>query len=261
MSTYIFGDVHGRIRTLDALLEKIGFADSDHAIFVGDLVNVGSESADVLRRVKNLKNQTTVLGNHDLHMLAVIVAGHSVRSKDTFYDVLRAPDRDDLVDWFLHQNMAAQHHDSLIIHAGVLPEWNVALTLSIAQEIESALQTDPTSIFADMYGNEPSRWRDDLEGMDRLRIGINTLTRCRVIGSDHVLEYQFKGEYDDIPSGFHAWFDLSTIESRMYFGHWSALGLRDFGAAYALDSGCAWNRELSCVRHEDGTVFQQTVLP
>lgn len=260
MSTYIFGDVHGRVRTLDALLEKIEFCDDDHAIFVGDLVNVGPQSAATLRRVRSLRHQTTVLGNHDLHLLAVALAGHAMRSRDTFQDILEAPDRAELVDWLLAQKLAATHQDALIIHAGLLPEWNVETALQVAKEIEAALAADPGAVFKDMYGDEPSRWRDDLDGMDRLRIGINTLTRARALTRDGALEYNFKGEYQNLPAGLRAWFDVCSIPTPVYFGHWSALGFRRFSNFTALDSGCAWGRALTCFRVDDDQGFQQRVV-
>ncbi len=260
MSTYVFGDVHGRAEALRALLKRIDFGPSDMAFFVGDLVNVGQHSAEVLRTVSGLGDQaTTVLGNHDLHMLAVLLGGQSMRSKDTFQDVIDAPDRAKLVDWLLTQPLATQSGDALIVHAGVLPEWDVASTLSIAKDIETALQNDPASLFKTMYGNEPAKWHEGLDADDRLRIGINALTRTRVIADTGHLEFKFKGMYADIPSGHSPWFELTSIKTPLFFGHWSALGLKKYDNAFALDSGAAWGRELSCVRLDDGQVFQEKV--
>lgn len=260
MSTYVFGDVHGRADALRALLKRIEFNAADTAFFVGDLVNVGQQSAEVLRVVSELGDQaTTVLGNHDLHMLAVLLSGQPMRPKDTFQDVIDAPDRTKLVDWLLTQKLAAQSGDALIVHAGVLPEWDVAETLKIAKDIETALQNDPVALFKSMYGNEPKKWRDDLDQDDRLRLGINALTRTRVIADTGQMEFKFKGMYADIPSGLSPWFELTSIKTPLFFGHWSALGLKKFDNAYALDSGAAWGRELSCIRLEDGQVFQEKV--
>ena len=260
MSTYVFGDVHGRADVLRALLERIEFGPTDKAFFVGDLVNVGQQSAEVLRIVKDLGAQaTTVLGNHDLHMLAVLMAGQSMRPKDTFQDVVDAVDRSQLIDWLLSQKLAVQTHDALIVHAGVLPEWSVSTTLSVANEIETALRNDPAGLFKQMYGNEPKKWSDDLDSDDRMRIGINALTRTRAITAAGHLDFKFKGEYSEIPVGLSPWFERTSIKSPMFFGHWSALGLQQFGNVFALDSGAAWGRELSCIRLEDGQVFQEKV--
>lgn len=260
MSTYVFGDVHGRADTLRALLARIEFGPTDSAFFVGDLVNVGHQSAEVLRIVKDLGAQaTTVLGNHDLHMLAVLLAGQSMRSKDTFQDVVDAVDRSDLVDWLLSQKLAVSTGDALVVHAGVLPEWDLHTTLEVAKEIEAALQHNPVALFKDMYGNHPKRWSEDLADDDRMRISINALTRTRVISDQGELEFKFKGEYADIPANLTPWFELTAIKTPLFFGHWSALGLRQFGHAFALDSGAAWGRELSCICLEDMQIFQEKV--
>ncbi len=260
MSTYVFGDVHGRADALRALLERIDFGPADNAYFVGDLVNVGHQSAEVLRIVKDLGPQaTTVLGNHDLHMLAVLLADQSMRSKDTFHDVVDALDRAELIDWLLSQKLAVSTGEALIVHAGVLPEWDILTTLDVAKQIETALQDDPVALFKDMYGNHPKKWSDDLEDDDRTRIGINALTRARVISDQGELEFNFKGEYSDIPADLTPWFELTSIKTPLFFGHWSALGLRQFGHAFALDSGAAWGRDLSCIRLEDRQIFQEKV--
>lgn len=262
MSTYIFGDVHGNLRVLDGLLEDVAFGPGDRAIFVGDLVNVGFDSAAVLRRVRDLGPQAdTVLGNHDLHMLAVIVAGQKMRSKDTFDDVLRAPDQNDLTEWLLNCPLALTHAGALVVHAGLLPPWDVDQTLELAREVQLALQTRPRDLLNSMYGNEPRRWRDDLAGPDRLRIAINALTRARVLTREGELEYGFKGELQNIPAGHVPWFELTQISTPIYFGHWSALDVHRHGQIVSLDSGCAWGRKLSCVRLEDGKLFQKQVSP
>lgn len=260
MSTFVFGDVHGKADTLRALLKRIDFGPADKAFFVGDLVNVGQQSAEVLRIVSELGDQaTTVLGNHDLHMLAVLLSDQPMRPKDTFQDVIDAPDRKRLVDWLLSQKLAAQSEDALIVHAGVLPEWGVASTLRIAKDIEASLQHDPVGLFKSMYGNEPKKWRDDLDRDDQIRLGINALTRTRVIADTGDMEFNFKGAYADIPKGLSPWFELTSIQTPLFFGHWSALGLKKYDNAFALDSGAAWGRELSCIRLEDGLVFQEKV--
>lgn len=260
MSTYIFGDVHGRVDVLEKLLEQIGFSSADRALFVGDLVNVGDSSAQVMRLVRDLGSQAeTVLGNHDLHMLAVLVAGQPMRAKDTFGDVLDAPDKLELVDWLLHRPLSVFEDGRLVIHAGLLPAWDVDTVSRLSREVEGHLQSAPSALFKEMYGNEPSVWQDDFEERDRLRIAINTLTRARILHQSGQLEFKFKGEIHDVPEGFVPWFFLTPIKTPIYFGHWSALGLHAHENILALDSGCAWGRELSCVRVEDGRVFQQKV--
>lgn len=263
LSTYIIGDVHGRYRPFQDLLEKIDFKSTDRVIFVGDLVNVGFESAEVVRWAMH-HNSETVLGNHDLHMLAVIMDEAKMRPKDTFQDILDAPDRHILQDWLLTRPLVINlpSHNLLVVHGGLLPSFTPALATQLSGELEAALQLDPTALFKTMYGNEPRLWSDELAGEDRLRIAINTFTRARILKNNGELEFDFKNTYETIPAGYSAWFDLYPhSEITPIFGHWSALGCRRFPNAIALDSGAAWCRDLTAYCVDSDTFTQVPTGP
>lgn len=250
MRTIIIGDIHGQFESLMALAGEIKWHDSCQIYFCGDLVNVGPNSVDVVRwAMKN--NVKIVLGNHDLHMLSVMRGKSKARPKDTFHDILEAHDRQEIFDWLVHQPLALSVDAShMLVHAGVLPGWTKETILELCGEVEAALRADPDSFFEKMYGNEPSLWRPEIEGVDRLRIAVNALTRARVLHGDGRLDFDYKGLYGEIPGGLHAWFDLWPQQDppqKIIFGHWSALGAHDFGNAFALDSGAAWGRELSAL--------------
>lgn len=263
MATYVLGDIHGRFDVLERLLDNLRFDPAaDTLWFVGDLVNNGDQNVEVLRFVRDLGADTVVtLGNHDLHMLAVACGQAKQRRKDTFDDVLEAPDRDELLDWLRHRSMAHFAHDTLMIHAGVLPGWSVEETLTLAHEIEERLRApDHADFFAQMYGNEPNQDGPRVQGIDRLRLGVNTLTRMRVCTLGGALEFKYKGELAGIPEGHAAWFRaprLNPLEAkRVVFGHWSAIGYIREPPYHALDSGCTWDRSLTALRLEDEAVYQ-----
>lgn len=263
LSTYIIGDVHGRYRPLQQLLQAIDWNPSDRIIFVGDLVNVGFESADVVRWAMT-HNCETVLGNHDLHMLAVMMDEAQIRPKDTFQDILSAPDRSTIQDWLLARPLIIdpQQNNLFVVHGGLLPEFLPSLATSLSRELQDALERDPKTLFKSMYGNEPRKWSDELEGPDRLRIAINTFTRARILSNDGALEFEFKGTYETIPDGYSAWFDLYPhSQITPIFGHWSALGCRRFSHAIALDSGAAWCRDLTAYCVETNTFTQVPTGP
>lgn len=252
MTRYAIGDVQGCDDELRALLELLKFsADRDRLWFVGDLVNRGPNSLATLRRVRALAdNAVVVLGNHDLHLLALAYGSHRKRRADTLDEVLAAPDRDALLDWLMRRPLA--HHESgdLMVHAGVVPQWTVALTLTLAREIEAALRRDPRTLFDHMYGNEPDRWSDTLAGTDRLRFAINVLTRLRVCTADGRVDLSVKGAPPPPPSALLPWFDVPgrrSADARVIFGHWSALGLTLRSGLVGLDSGCVWGGALTAL--------------
>jgi len=250
VSRYAIGDIQGCCDELRALLTRIGYsADRDRLWLVGDLVNRGPQSLETLRFVRALgDNAVVVLGNHDLHLLAIGCGCHTTRRSDTLDEILRAPDRDTLLEWLATRPLAYFEAGDLLVHAGVVPQWTVETTLELAREVESALRNDPRHLFDHMYGDEPDRWSADLEGTDRLRFAINVLTRMRVCTSEGRINLRLKGKPPATGSGWLPWFDVEnrrTRGSRVVFGHWSALGLVVREEVIGLDSGCVWGGSLT----------------
>ena len=250
MSRYAIGDIQGCCDELRALLTRIGYsADRDRLWLVGDLVNRGPQSLETLRLVRALgDNAVVVLGNHDLHLLAIGCGCHTTRRSDTLDEILQAPDRDTLLEWLATRPLAYFEAGDLLVHAGVVPQWTVATTLELAREVESTLRNDPRHLFDHMYGDEPDRWSADLEGTDRLRFAINVLTRMRVCTSEGRINLRLKGKPPAAGSGWLPWFDVEnrrTRGSRVVFGHWSALGLVVREEVIGLDSGCVWGGSLT----------------
>ncbi|NBU26609.1 MAG: symmetrical bis(5'-nucleosyl)-tetraphosphatase [Gammaproteobacteria bacterium] len=268
MARIAVGDVQGCHDELRALLRTARFsADRDQLWFVGDLVNRGPDSLGVLRFVRALDaNAQVVLGNHDLHLLAVArgAGGRRLRKDDTLDEVLAAPDRDALLDWLQTRPLAvraptrgggpAGGRDDLMVHAGVPPQWSVDDTLRIAAEVERALRDDAAGLFAAMYGDQPDRWDPALAGHDRLRFAINALTRMRFVDRDGVVDLKMKGAPDAAPRGWYPWFDAPgrrSAASRIIMGHWSTLGLVVRDDLIALDTGCVWGGALTAVSLDD----------
>lgn len=262
MATIAIGDVQGCYDQLLRLLERAGFDERRDVLwFVGDLVNRGPQSLATVRFVKGLgKRAVTVLGNHDLNLLAVAEGIRKPHRGDTDGDVLAAPDRDELLAWLRQRNMMHAENGYAMVHAGLLPQWNISQALALAREVEEALSGPGYRQFLrDMYGNEPARWRDDLAGADRLRIIVNAMARMRLTNSDGVLELDYKLGLDGMPRGYVPWYDAPNRASRgttIIFGHWAALGLLVREDVVCLDSGCVWGRALSALRLEDHRLFQ-----
>lgn len=260
MATYLIGDVQGCYQELLCLLEKISFNPSkDKLFFCGDLVNRGPNSLEVLRFVANLGPQhLTVLGNHDLHLLAVVTNNELVKAGDTLNDILTAPDREQLIQWLRHQPLAYydQQYQVLLVHAGVAPEWDLAKTLMLAKEVEQVLKSDQwLNLFANMYGNKPDKWDESLTAYDRWRFIINCFTRIRVLKENGSLELRFKKNLTDLPEDLIPWFqfpDRATKNTTIVFGHWAALlGKTNCPKAIGLDTGCIWGNCLTALRLED----------
>jgi bis(5'-nucleosyl)-tetraphosphatase (symmetrical) len=257
MAVYAVGDVQGCAAELDDILARLDFHPSrDRIWLVGDLVNRGPQSLQVLRAVARLGDSAiTVLGNHDLHLLA-LARGHAEwRAGDAaLRPILEAPDREALLDWL--QSRPLLHHepslDITLLHAGLPPQWDIAQARSCAAELENALRSDGSGdLFARMYGNQPDLWRDDLEGADRLRFITNAFTRLRVCDRDGRLLLKFKGALEQAPPGAMPWFRVPGRRSaghRIVCGHWSALGYRDEQGVLALDTGCVWGGVLTAQR-------------
>lgn len=264
MAIYAVGDVQGCHTELVQLLEKIQFDTTiDQLWLVGDLVNRGPDSLQVLRLVKSLGSSAiTVLGNHDLHLLAVAEGVAELHHSDTLDEILQAPDRDELLFWLRNQKLLHAENDFVLVHAGLLPGWTVKQAAQLASEAEEALRgNNYVELLAHMYGNRPNHWQDDLTGYNRLRVIINALTRLRICTDSGVMEFKFKGETKDIPLDYHAWFAVAqraSADSTVIFGHWSALGLMLKEKVIALDTGCLWGGPLTAIRLEDREVLQIT---
>jgi bis(5'-nucleosyl)-tetraphosphatase (symmetrical) len=259
---YLVGDIQGCASALDRLLDEIAFSPSrDHVYLLGDLVNRGPGSLATLRRLRGLGAAAScVLGNHDWHLLAVAAGVRPRHRSDTLDDILDAPDREDWLAWVRTRRMALYEQGWLMLHAGVVPQWDLAATLQLAAELEQNLRERPPRDFlAAMFGNEPTRWSDSLDGDERLRFTLNTLTRIRFVADDGTLEFQTKDGADAAPPGFRPWFDVAgrrTAGIPIAFGHWSSLGLVERDDLLGLDTGCVWGGRLTAVRiGNDGHEF------
>ena len=262
MAIYAIGDIQGCYAELQQLLEQIRFDPAQDKLWlVGDLVNRGPDSLRVLRLVKSLgDNVVTVLGNHDLHLLAVAEGAAELHRTDTLDEVLSAPDRDELLTWLRQQRLLHTEGDYVLVHAGLLPQWSVKQAAGLANEVERALRGDDyATFFARMYGNAPHNWNDELDGYKRLRVITNAFTRLRICTLQGEMEFKFKGEVEKIPEGYVPWFEVPERKSRkatVIFGHWSALGLKVTPNVIALDTGCLWGGPMTAIRLEDRQLFQ-----
>ena len=277
MPTYAIGDVQGCYAELIELVALIKFdPQRDQLWFVGDLVNRGPLSLEVLRFVRSLGTAAiAVLGNHDLHLLAAACGGNErLRSSDTFDAVLKARDRDDLLDWL--RQLPLLHHDThlgyTMLHAGIPPQWDLRTAQACSSEVEIALRNDQamTNLFTQMYGNQPDQWSEKLRGSERLRFIVNCFTRLRVCDGDGRLNLKYKGALSGIPDGYYPWFRAPKRRSeklRVVCGHWSALDYYDSRETdervLAIDTGCVWGERLCAVRLDKQTepVYVQSRQP
>ncbi len=255
---YLIGDVQGCCDALDHLLAEIGFTPSrDHLHVLGDLVNRGPASLRTLQTLRALGGAATcLLGNHDLHLLAVAAGGQRPHRHDTLDDILASPEREALLDWLRHGKLADQAQGWLLVHAGVVPQWTAEQTLALAAEVQQVINGPGADEFLRvMYGNQPARWDDGLQGHDRWRMVLNVLTRLRYCTPDGTLEFDTKDGSGIAPPGHQAWFDISERRTRgvpIAFGHWSTLGLQNRPDLLALDTGCVWGGALTAVRVDGG---------
>lgn len=262
MAIYAVGDVQGCYAELAQLLEDSRFDPlADKLWLVGDLVNRGPGSLEVLRLIKSLGDSAiTVLGNHDLHLLAVAEGVAELHRTDTLDAILNAPDREELLHWLRNQRLLHAQDGYVLVHAGLLPQWSVAQAESLAREVEAALRGgDYAAFLAHMYGNTPHHWDDGLTGYKRLRVIVNAFTRMRICTKEGEMEFKFKGEVPNIPAGYLPWFDVpgrASREATVIFGHWSALGLLHRKKIIALDTGCLWGGPMSAIRLDDRHLFQ-----
>jgi bis(5'-nucleosyl)-tetraphosphatase (symmetrical) len=258
MATYAIGDVQGCFDELRHLLQNVGFDERrDRLWFVGDLVNRGPKSLDVLRFVKRLgEKAVVVLGNHDLHLVTQHEGIERPRKDDTIDDVLDAPDRKELVDWLRTRPLMHVGNGFAMVHAGLLPEWSIERASALAREVEDGLgRKNYRDFLANMYGSTPERWSDSLRGWDRLRVIVNAMTRMRFCTPDGRMDFKAKGA--KAPPGTRPWFELRPrAEAPIVCGHWSALGLKLEPRLVALDTGCVWGGSLSALRLDDRKLFQ-----
>ncbi len=257
MTVYAVGDLQGCLSPLERLLERVRFDPGQDTLWlVGDLVNRGPDSGPCLRYVRDLGTAAiTVLGNHDLHLLATAAGLRQPRPRDTLAQVLRRPDSDELLDWLAARPL--MHHDEALgwtmVHAGIPPDWDLDQARIEARAIEQVLRSPASrnAFLEQMYGNLPNRWSAELEGVERLRYAVNALTRMRFIREDGSLELDESGPPDSVSGGLKPWFDVSNRRTRgnpILFGHWSALGLKLGPDWLSLDTGCVWGRQLTLVR-------------
>ncbi len=262
MATYAIGDVQGCFEPLQRLLDKIRFDPVEDSLWlVGDLVNRGPDSLAVLRFVYSLGDTAvTVLGNHDLHLLAVADGYERLKRDDTLEEVLRAEDREELLDWLRHRPLMHFESGVVLVHAGLLPSWTVSRALELAGEVETVLRgASYRSFLGSMYGNLPDRGNESLRGSDRLRAIVNAMTRLRVCTVEGTMEFNHKGRPKSMPPGYLPWFEVPgrrSEDSTVVFGHWSSLGLLRRPNLYCLDTGCLWGRHLTALRLEDRRLYQ-----
>jgi bis(5'-nucleosyl)-tetraphosphatase (symmetrical) len=263
--TYVIGDLQGCAHEAELLVERIDkVAPGAHIVFVGDLINRGPDSLAALRLAHRLAQEgraTALLGNHDLHLLAVAAGGQPPSKSDTLDAILAAPDLFNLLTWLRQCPLALQRDGALIVHAGVPPQWDAAQTLALAGEVESVLRGAAWIAFlSTMYGNEPAQWDHGLQGMPRLRFIVNALTRLRFCDTHGTMDFKLK-ESGVAPagSGLMPWFDVPgrrSAASTVVFGHWSALGLLMRPGLIGVDSGCVWGGKLTAVCLQDHSLLQ-----
>lgn len=266
MATYVIGDVQGCHATLMRLVQRLRFdPESDRLWFVGDLVNRGPQSLQVLRWVRDLgETATVVLGNHDLHLLALADGLRQAHPQDTLQQVLDAPDRDELIHWLRHRPLLHRRPPYLMVHAGLLPCWTEELAAQAAQAVESALQgSEAAELLRWFQKGDAVVWNDNLQPAERLRVSLAALTRLRTCTRDGRLCLEYAGPPAEAPDDCHPWFSLPGRRSHdtvVLFGHWSRLGLLQTPHAIGLDTGCLWGGTLSAIRLEDRQIFQEPAV-
>jgi len=269
MARYAIGDIQGCYHSLMHLVEQVDFQPGRDTLWlVGDLINRGTGSLAVLRWVfAHREHVKTVLGNHDLHTIAV---AHHIKPPhrfDTLSELLSAADGAELLQWLRQQPLMVLEDDFAMLHAGLYPQWRLPQARALAGEVEAVLQSpDYVSFLQQMYGNQPAAWSDALTGIDRLRAITNAFTRMRLLDADGVMEFAFKGELPDIPAGYMPWFMAPDRQSAhdtqvILFGHWSALGLYQGHGVMGLDTGCLWGRQLTAYYLETGQITQVPLDP
>ena len=265
MAHYAIGDVQGCFDELEALLAKIGFNHGCDTLWLtGDIVNRGPKSLESLKFcMKHEDSVQIILGNHDLHLLAVLYGHGTMKKRDTIEPIVKHKHADKMRDWLRHQPLLVQKDSYLMVHAGLLPQWTAAQAAEFAREVEHSMRhSKHGEYFAEMYGNKPAAWSEDLWGADRLRLLVNVFTRMRALNADGNLDYDFKSTPSEMPPHLHAWFDAPNrrhLDHTIVFGHWSALGLLDSAEkkVLALDTGALWGGCLTAVNLADHSIVQE----
>ena len=249
---YAVGDIQGCAPSLKTLVKRL--PKKSKLIFLGDLVNRGPDSLGALRQLKSLQESgraECILGNHDLHLLAIDAGLRKTKGLDTVDSILKAPDRAELIHWIRNRPMALSDGNVLTVHAGVLPQWDLQQTIECAQEVEKALRGKSYKNFlANMYGNVPNKWSNSLKGNERLRVITNALTRMRFCTSGGTMEFESTEGLENGPKGYIPWFTVpkrKTTGTLIYFGHWSTLGLLRRHNVIGLDTGCVWGGKLTAM--------------
>jgi len=265
MAVYARGDLQGCLKPLQCLLERVAFDPArDQLWLVGDLVNRGPQSLETLRFLYSIRHALTcVLGNHDLHLLALAAGARASQPMDTISGILRAPDAKDLIDWLRKRPLAHAEGKTLMVHAGVMPNWTLRQTISYAEEVSARLRSQHWADFLhEMVNQTKPHWADGIRGQKRMRAILNALTRLRYISADGQAEFKNKLAPSQTPN-LTPWFDVpgrKTENNRIVFGHWSTLGLMVRPNLICLDTGCVWGRQMTAIRLEDQKLFIQNSL-
>lgn len=259
---WVFGDIQGCAGALQSLLNRPELNKPNLELwFAGDLVNRGPDSLGALRLIMSLGKQAkAILGNHDLHLLAVAAGIKKPGKSDTLQEILAAPDADELIDWLRQRPLLIREHGHVLVHAGILPAWTIDKAQALAHEIETELRGDNwQKAMADIYGEKPEHWDENLTGSKRMRIIVNALTRMRFCNAaDGSLDFKQKGKPKSI-NGLKPWFEIPgqrNLDETIVFGHWSALGLKIRPDIICLDTGCVWGRSLTALCLNDHRIIQ-----
>lgn len=252
MAHYAIGDLQGCYTELAKLLNKINLNHGTDTLWlVGDIVNRGAYSLECLQFcMQHESSVQMVLGNHDLHLLALAYGYGKLKRSDTLTSILQHPNLNKMRDWLRQQPLMYHNQTHVLVHAGLFPEWTVAQSAQLAHEVEQELHHNPRAYFANMYGNQPEFWSPDLEGYGRLRFITNAFTRMRVLNPNNGLDHQYKNVYNNIPTPQYAWFDAPNrqhLSHQIVFGHWSALGFLNEKQIIALDTGALWGGQLTAI--------------
>lgn len=265
MAIYAIGDIQGCFDELLNLLDKISFNEnSDRLWFTGDLVNRGEKSLETLRFIKNLGlAATTVLGNHDIHLLVTANFPERIKKKDTLHAIFNAPDKDELLNWLRQQPLFHYENDVGLLHAGLPPQWDLAQTQAMATLAETALRgANYKDLLAQLYDNQPNIWSEKLEGIEQLRFIFNCFTRMRFCDKNGRLDFENSGEIGSQPTNLLPWFAIKNRKSantKLIFGHWAALGYYEGHNCVAIDTGCIWGRELTALRLDGDSIQRFSV--
>ncbi len=259
MATYVVGDPHGHFQTFLRLLSHAGIGSGDRVLFVGDLVNRGPQSLEMLQWVRDNSHAEAVLGNHDIFMLMVHEGLADPHGTDTTRSILNHPDAPSLCDWLRNRPFALDVDPYLIVHAGIAPDWTIGQIMPLAREVEQVFRgKERHSFFPALLGNQPALWKNAEARHDRLRFIVNALTRIRMCETESgAMDFSHKEGREDPEGRFKPWFEFHTSfqDRTVVFGHWASLGAGDHGHVISLDSGCAWDGGLSCLRLEDRRMF------